>query len=283
MTIPKVFNMKRKGNLRKIETKIIDNNVVYNLRLYDVLEPQNETLELNTLIGKPIKLTYEGVINCVVTGKKIKKAYGEGMSWDAFESSPMADQSIVKPELSTAHLGIERRDLDWEIKHHVVPHFVYLSFTSDFKVGVTRYTQIPTRWIDQGAVGAIKIAETPYRQAAGLIEVALKDFIADKTNWRKMLQDQKVDAEMMLKKRDELIAQIPESFKCFALADEEIQMLNYPVEAYPAKISSVKFDKFPVIEKVLKGVKGQYLIFDDNTVMNIRSQSGYEITFECEN
>lgn len=272
--------MIKKGNLRKIEVNVHENTIQYNLRLYHILEPQEETIDLNALVGKPIKLSYNGNIHCVVTGKKIKKAYGEGMSWDAFEKSPMADQSIVKPELSTAHLGIERRDIEWEIEHHVVPHYVYLSFTSDFKVGVTRYTQIPTRWVDQGAVAAVKIAKTPYRQAAGLIEVALKDFIADKTNWRKMLQDQNVNEADMLAKRDELLKHIPSALKSYALENESIQYLNFPVEAYPTKITSIKFDKVPVVEKTLKGIKGQYLIFDDNTVMNLRSQSGYEIEIE---
>lgn len=269
--------MIKKGNLRKIETNVQDNKIQYNLRLYNILEPQEETIDLNALVGKPIKLSYDGNIHCVVTGKKIKKAYGEGMSWGAFESSPMADQSIVKPELSTAHLGIARRDLEWEIEHHVVPHYVYLSFTSDFKVGVTRYSQIPTRWVDQGAVAAIKIAKTPYRQVAGLIEVALKDFIADKTNWRKMLQDQNISEADMLAKRDELIKHIPADLETYTLKDESVQYLEYPVEAFPPKITSIKFDKVPVVEKTLKGIKGQYLIFDDNTVMNLRSQSGYEI------
>lgn len=272
--------MIKKGNLRKIETQVHNNDIQYNLRLYDILEPQKDSIDLNALVGKPIKLSYDGVINCVVTGKKIKKAYGEGMSWDAFESSPMADQSIVKPELSTAHLGIERRDIEWEIEHHVVPHYVYLSFTSNFKVGVTRYTQIPTRWVDQGAIAAIIIAKTPYRQAAGLIEVSLKDFIADKTNWRKMLQDQQVNKTDMLAKRDELIKHFPEALKTYALKEEPIQYLQYPVTTYPEKISSIKFDKVPVVNKILKGIKGQYLIFDDNTVMNLRSQSGYEIEIE---
>ncbi len=49
----------------------------------------------------------------------------------------------------------------------LTPHYVYLSKTSGLKVGVTRATQIPTRWIDQGAVEAVIIAETPYRGAAG--------------------------------------------------------------------------------------------------------------------
>ncbi|MGB0428320.1 MAG: DUF2797 domain-containing protein, partial [Flavobacteriales bacterium] len=176
-----------KGNLRKLEAKLDQNKVEYRLRLYDVLEKQEQSIDLNACVGKDIRIGFTNQIHCVATGKKIKKAYGEGFSWEAFESSPMADPSIMKPELSTAHLGIARRDLEWEIRNHVTPHFVYLSYTSGFKVGVTRATQIPTRWIDQGAVLALKLAKTPHRADAGNIEVALKDFVADKTNWRKML------------------------------------------------------------------------------------------------
>ena len=111
------------------------------------------------------------------------------MSYDAFKSSPLAVESIIRPELSRIHEGVALRDYDWEMAHHMQPHIVYLSKTAGIKVGVTRETQIPYRWIDQGAVEALILAKTPYRQAAGLIEVALKKHISDKTNWRKMLQN----------------------------------------------------------------------------------------------
>jgi hypothetical protein len=268
------------GNIRKMEVSLEGNEAKYQLRLYNNLIRPEETVDMNSLVGKDIQIDFTGNINCVVTGKKIPKAYGEGMSWDAFQSSPMADQSIVSPELSTAHLGIERRDLEWEITNHVTPHFVYISFTSGFKVGVTRHTQIPIRWIDQGAVAAIAIAKTPYRQAAGKIEVALKNFVNDKTNWRKMLVHQSIDETKILELKKELTAKIPEELKPYIITEDEhkIQFIDYPVQDYPTKITTLKLDKTPLIEKKLMGIKGQYLIFADNTVFNMRAHTAYQIS-----
>ena len=88
----------------------------------------------------------------------------------------------MHPELSTAHLDKEDRDLEYEKKVQLKPHVVYLANSSNVKVGVTRKSQIPTRWIDQGAHEAIEIVEVPNRYLAGITEVALKDYVADKTN-----------------------------------------------------------------------------------------------------
>ena len=178
--------MKLSGNIRKMKSALGD-VVQYQLPLYNVLAP-NHYIPLNELIGQKIRLTFENAIHCVVTGKKINKTFGDGMSYDAFMNSPEASPSIIRPELSRIHEGIALRDYEWEMAHHMQPHYAYLSNTSGLKIGVTRTTQVPTRWIDQGASQAIVIAETPYRQAAGLVEVALKNHLADKTNWQKMLK-----------------------------------------------------------------------------------------------
>lgn len=265
------------GHIRKMRSDLLD-EVNYRLPLYNNLEPAEE-VEMNALVGKDIVIRYDGLINCVVTGKKIKKVYGEGMSYDAFRSSPLAVESIIRPELSQAHLGIGLRDLAWEQEHHVKPHYVYLSLTSGVKVGVTRNTQIPTRWIDQGAVKAIILAETPYRQAAGLIEVALKDYVADKTNWRNMLKNNVGEADL-LEEKESLGALMPEELQDFYYEDDTITEISYPVLQYPEKVTSMKLDKVPLIEKKLIGIKGQYLMFEDNTVMNLRSHAGYRITIE---
>lgn len=271
--------MKATGNIRKMHTELGD-VVQYTLPLYDVLE-ENETVPLNGLIGETISIHFDGTIHCVVTGKRIKKAYGEGMSYDAFRSSPLAVESIIRPELCQAHLGIALRDLEWEVERHVKPHFVYLSLTSGIKVGVTRATQIPTRWIDQGAVEALLLAETPYRQASGLIEVALKAYIADKTNWRNMLKNTFTNTTSLAEEKEKLKALIPDELKQYCLADNTVTSISYPVMKYPEKVTSMKLDKVPEIEKRLVGIKGQYLMFDDNTVMNMRSHAGYQITIEA--
>jgi hypothetical protein len=58
---------------------------------------------------------------------------------------PLASQSIFKPELCTAHLGIEERDLQWEKEFQLAPHYVYLANSSGIKVGLTRSSQLITR------------------------------------------------------------------------------------------------------------------------------------------
>ncbi len=270
--------MNYSGNIRKMRTKLINGEANYWLPLYDVLE-QNHLVPMNELIGQNISIQFEHAIHCVVTGKKIKKVYGNGMSYDAFQNSAQAVPSIINPELSRIHEGIALRDEAWEIAHHLKPHFVYLSKTAGIKVGVTRNLQIPTRWIDQGAVEALIIAETPYRQAAGLIEVALKAHVADKTAWQKMLKGELIE-ESLLDKRSELLQYIPEDLQQFVLHDESLNTIQFPVLANPKTVKSMKLDKVPLFDKKLVGIKGQYLIFDDNTVINVRSHEGYRITFE---
>lgn len=270
--------MNYSGNIRKMRSELGEDGIVkYRMVLYDNLEPSYE-VDLNSWVGEDIQIKFEDQINCVVTGNKIKKAYGEGMSWDAFKSSPFAVESIIRPELSQAHLGIGLRDLEWEIANHVTPHCTYLSLTSGIKVGVTRETQVPTRWIDQGAVEAILLAETPYRQAAGLIEVSLKEHIADKTNWRNMLKNVFSNTIDLLETKEKMIELIPDELQEFVSANNEITKIHYPVIAYPEKVKSLKLDKEPIIEKKLLGIKGQYLLFDGDFVMNVRSHTGYKIS-----
>ena len=270
--------MKAEGNIRKMRT-VLGEEVQYRLPLHSVLEP-NELIEMTGLVGQTIKIEFQNEINCVVTGKKIKKTYGDGMSYDAFMSSPLGSPSIIRPELSRIHEGIALRDAEWEKKHHLQPHVVYLSKTSGVKVGVTRETQVPSRWIDQGAVEAIILAEVPYRQLAGLIEVELKQYVSDKTNWRNMLKNVYADDDL-LQIKDEMIEHLPEEFYDFISDKDDVTRINYPVINYPGKVQSLKLDKVPVIEKKLIGIKGQYLIFDDDKVMNMRSHSGYKITIEA--
>ena len=262
------------GNIRKMKSQL-ENSVNYTLPLFDKLDFM-EDLAMNSLIGKEIEIKFLHRINCVVTGKAIKKVYGEGMSYDAFMKSPLASPSIIRPELSRIHEGIAMRDEEWERAHHLTPHYTYLSLTSGIKVGVTRETQIPTRWIDQGAVQGIILAETPYRQLAGLIEVELKQYIADKTNWRAMLKNEYDENIDLLDQKEQMLEMLPEEFHEFIFDDDHVTEINYPVLEYPQKVQSLKLDKNPLISGVLKGIKGQYLILDSG-VINIRSHAGYAI------
>ncbi len=263
------------GNLRKMRTELKE-PVEYQLRVFDKLK-EKDAINLTELVGTNIQIKFTGNIHCVVTGEKIKKVYGEGMSYKAFMESPQASESIIRPELSQAHLGIGLRDLDWEIEHHVKPHVVYLARTAGTKVGVTRQVQKYHRWMDQGAVEALVFAETPYRQAAGIIEVALKKKISDKTSWQKMLTNTISDNKDLRDLASELKKHVPADHREFLVKEGELVKIKFPVLEYPKKVSSLKLDKSPEIEGKLMGIKGQYLIFEGGKVFNVRSHSGYEV------
>ena len=266
--------MNHYGNIRKMLSQL-NSEVEYTLPLYETTLP-SLNIELNQLIGRTIKISFSGIINCVVTGKKIRKAYGEGMSYDAFKSSPLAVESIIRPELSKIHLGVALRDYDWEMEHHMKPHIVYLSKTAGNKVGVTKESQIPIRWIDQGAIQALIIARVPYRQAAGAIEISLKKHISDKTNWRKMLQNE-INQDSLLSIRDELFSKVENEYRQYLVREETLYDINFPVIKYPEKVKSLTLDKVPEIEEKLVGIKGQYLLFENDLVFNVRRHSGYLI------
>ncbi|MFD1553601.1 DUF2797 domain-containing protein [Putridiphycobacter roseus] len=257
--------------LHKMHTKLED-VVQYSL------QSGAETINMNALIGQDIRFTFKQNVQCGSCGKNFKKLFAQGFCYNCFMSVPEAAECIIKPELCRAHLG-EGRDVAWEIAHHMQPHFVYFAVASSLKVGVTRTTQVPTRWIDQGASQAIRIAETPYRQLAGQIEVALKSSFTDKTNWRRMLKNEigSFDLETEKWQLEELL---PADLSQYMTEDDEIIDINYPVLMYPEKVTSVGFDKLPVIEGQLLGIKGQYLILDNGRVLNIRKHEGYIVDFD---
>jgi len=202
--------------------------------------------------------------------------YRQGFCKSCFYEIPSAGDWIMRPELSTAHLDKEDRDLAYEKKVQLQPHIVYLANSSNIKVGVTRKTQVPTRWIDQGAHEAIEIVEVPNRYLAGITEVALKDHIGDKTNWRKMLTNS-VEDENLVEWRNKLRQHIPQEAAEYFIENNSETNLEFPVLQYPEKVKSLNLSKTPKFEGVLKGIKGQYLIFEDHTVFNVRGSEGYYV------
>jgi hypothetical protein len=239
---------------------------------------QDSFLNVNQLLNKNIEINFVG-FQCLNCGKK-KKIFRQGFCYDCFFSSPAVGDWIMKPELSTAHLGIQDRDLAYEEKVQLQPHIVYLALSSEVKVGVTRKTQVPTRWIDQGAEKAISIVEVPNRYLAGITEVALKSHFADKTNWRKMLTNDIVFTDL-IEEREKLQSLLPDEVQqYFHLEKNDLYEMNYPVLEYPSKINSLSLDKTPNYSGKLIGIKGQYLIFEDGTVFNIRGNEGYIVRIE---
>lgn len=234
------------------------------------------SFEMNTLLGKSIQLRFAGQINCTRCGRKTSKAFGEGYCYPCFTSAPENAPCIVRPELCEAHLG-KGRDVAWEETHHNQPHVVYLALSSEVKVGVTRITNIPTRWIDQGASQVIVLAEVPYRQLAGEIEVSLKSHFTDKTAWQKMLKNEVATGIQLLSEKDRAGRLLYEPLQEYISDNDEIITISYPALSYPTKVSSLSFDKTPEISGKLIAIKGQYLIFEGGNALNIRRHEGYFI------
>ena len=262
--------MEYQGVLKKMKTENLDEIQYY-------LDMKTDFLNMNQLLNKEISISfikYE-CLNCHLE----KTVYRQGFCKSCFFDIPQAADWIMKPELSKAHLDIEERDLAYEKSVQLQPHIVYLANSSNIKVGVTRKGQVPTRWIDQGAHEAIEIVETPNRYLAGITEVALKDFVADKTNWRKMLKND-IEEVSLIEWREKLKEFIPEEAKAYFIENNSETHLNFPVKKYPEKPKSLNLIKTSKYTGKLVGIKGQYLIFDDETVFNVRSNEGLVVSIE---
>ena len=259
--------MQYEGNILKMKTELAG-PVKYNLPVGE------EMVDMNALIGQTINMRFDGRINCVSCGKQTKTSFGQGFCYNCLQTAPEASESIMRPELSKAHFGIAR-DMEWAEKHDLIDHFVYLAVSSELKVGVTRNHQVPTRWIDQGASFAIKVARTPNRHIAGIIEVFLKDYFTDKTNWRAMLKNEVLTNFDLVAEKKKVFGLLPKELQKYIEPDDSVTEIVYPVEHYPTSLTSIGFDKMPEIEGVLTGIKGQYLILDENKVLNIRKHNGY--------
>ena len=252
------------GVLTKMQTEFFEP-----IQYYLVFE--NDFIHMNQLLNKTIDLKRIGH-QCLCCGLD-RPIYRQGFCQTCFFNKPLAGDWIMRPELSTAHLGKEDRDLEYEKKVQLQPHIVYLANSSNVKVGVTRKSQIPTRWIDQGAHEALEIVEVPNRYLAGITEVALKDYVADKTNWRNMLKNDVKD-EDLLEWRHKLKQYIPSKALDFFIENNKETHLQFPVEKYPLKPKSLNLKKETHYSGKLVGIKGQYLIFEDETVFNVRANEG---------
>lgn len=244
----------------------------------------DEMLDMNAAIGKTIKLHYQGEIHCCACGRKINKSFGQGHCYPCFRDLARCDLCIMRPETCHYDLGT-CREPEWGEAHCLQPHYVYLANSSGIKVGITRGTQIPTRWIDQGAAQALPIFTVKTRLLSGLIEVELKQHVSDRTDWRKMLKGEP-EAKDLVAMRDELFETCKEAISSLqathgenaitALCHEKVVEIQFPVTQYPEKVKSLNFDKQAEIEGKLLGIKGQYLILDIG-VLNIRKFTGYKL------
>lgn len=266
------------GRLRKMPAEA-GTPVTYTLKVGDA------DVALNDLIGQHIRLDYEGVIRCIHCNRATKKSFNQGYCYPCFRKLAACDSCIMSPEKCHYHLGT-CREPEWGERNCMVGHVVYLANSSGLKVGITRASQVPTRWIDQGAVAAIPMARVTTRYLAGLVEVACKAHVADRTNWRAMLKGDVPELNLVEERARvlSLIAGDLEQLRSehgadsIAVVDERSLELGYPVDVWPAKVKTHNLDKSPQIEGRLEGVKGQYLMLDTG-VINIRKFTGYEVRF----
>ncbi|GHD12198.1 hypothetical protein GCM10007052_12760 [Halioglobus japonicus] len=265
------------GAVRKMTTELSD-EVQYQLPLGD------SHLPMNALLGSALSLSYSGQINCIACDRKTNKSFSQGFCYPCFKRLAQCDTCIMSPEKCHYDAGT-CREPQWGEANCMIDHFVYLSNTSGVKVGITRHSQVPTRWIDQGATQAQPIFRVSTRLQSGLVETMFKSHVADKTSWQAMLKGdaEPVDLEqrrqaLMSACGDELAA-LQERFGLQAitpLEGAEETRIRYPVLEHPTKVKSFNLDKAPLIEGTLQGIKGQYLIFDTG-VINMRKYAGYHL------
>jgi hypothetical protein len=245
------------------------------------LDLSGELISMNELIGKNIQIHFTQEIYCSHCGKKTKKSFSGGHCYPCSIKLASCDLCILKPELCHYSKGT-CREPKWGEANCMIPHFVYLANSSGLKVGITRHTQIPTRWIDQGASFALPIIKVNTRLQSGLVEELFASEISDKTDWRKMLKGipEEIDLE---EKRDELFELLGSELDNFenieVLESEKVVAINYPVSQYPEKVTSLSLDKNELIKGKILGIKGQYLILDSG-VINIRNHCSYKIELE---
>lgn len=269
------------GNLRKMHVGVDESNTAqYHLPIGDTLLP------LNALIGQNVTLTFNNKINCVHCDRVTKKSFNQGYCYPCLQKLAQCDTCIIKPEQCHYAKGT-CREPQWAEAHCFNDHIVYLSNTGNVKVGITRQIQsgVSSRWIDQGATQAIPIFRVANRLISGLVETICKQHMSDKSNWRVMLKGAIPNLDLV-SLRDELYEKIADDLEelitqhgLLAIQKITIQPVDifYPVTQYPAKITSLGFDKTPSFTGTLLGIKGQYLYFDDDRVINIRKHAGYDV------
>jgi hypothetical protein len=265
--------MQLNGHINKMQASLEEGMANYKLSF------DNQQVDMSSLVGQHIKLTFNNTIQCANPECKriTPKSYSQGYCFPCARSLARCDLCIMRPETCHYHLGT-CREPEWGLSNCFTPHIVYLANSSGIKVGITRKTNTPSRWIDQGAISALPMLEVKTRLESGLIEKALKSFITDKTNWRIMLKNETGPADLVATKASLLgeVSSLVVELDAKTLSDDVVN-IDYPVLKYPTKIISLSFDKTTTISGVLNGIKGQYLLLEGG-VLNVRKFSSYHLT-----
>ncbi|MDH5581293.1 MAG: DUF2797 domain-containing protein [Bdellovibrionales bacterium] len=275
------------GNIEKLRTELND-KVQYQFCVRpDPNSKEIELMDMNPLIGSKIRIEFKGLIHCTFCGRETKKSFSGGYCFPCSQSLAQCDLCVLRPH--TCHYDNGTcREPEWGEKNCMIPHYVYLSNTTGVKVGITKHTQIPTRWIDQGAIEAIPILKVGTRYQSGVFEKLFSQEVDDKTNWRSLITGKitQIDLESTRDRLFEILGdEIDELEEKFGgdyveiLEDESLTRINYPVINYCSKAKSLNLEKMEVIEDELLGIKGQYFIFETGAI-NIRKYIGYKVKIE---
>lgn len=246
-------------------THFVQEPIQYNWMLGD------EETRMNEWIGETVHLRFLGEKQCIVCGRKVNKLYQNGYCYPCVTTLAETDLCIVKPHECHFALGT-CRDESFAATHCMIPHYVYLAVSSQVKVGLTRKNREWTRWIDQGAVKSMLIAELPTRLLAGQFEMEVAKELPDKTDWRKLIQG--ISADVNLEQvATEVRERLPEEWKPYLLSDMTVNDFVYPIASdVTPKARSLSLEK-QEIESVLLGIRGQYLLFEEGGV-NVKKHAG---------
>ena len=243
-----------------------------------------QEVPVNPLIGQRLSIEFLGAIHCTHCGRKTKKSFAQGYCYPCFTKLAQCDSCIMSPERCHYAAGTCREPA-WGEQFCMTDHVVYLANSSGVKVGITRASQVPTRWIDQGASQALPILRVATRQQSGLVEDLLRSQVTDRTNWRALLKGEAepVDLPAVRAQLFEAcgagLAELQQRIGLQALQlldDSQTVDIRYPVDNYPSKVVSHDLDKTPVVEGTLTGIKGQYLMLDTG-VINLRKYTAYQV------
>ncbi len=267
-----------RGHLQKMKARA-EAPVAYSLHLGE------HELPLNSFLGQTVSIEWLGEISCIACGQQVRKSFNQGYCYSCFRTLARCDLCVVKPELCHYAQGT-CREPSWGLANCMQPHYVYLANSSGLKVGITRASQIPVRWLDQGAVQALPVFRVHSRYEAGLLEVALKQYVADRTEWRRMLRgepefhDLPAHRDALLVRCGKVLSSSSDSSESTVTAPVDgaiVQTFRYPIIAYPSRVVALHLEKTTKIEGTLLGIKGQYLMFDTG-VLNVRKFTGYAVS-----
>ena len=236
-----------------------------------------QRISLSAQVGQSIRLKFLGQSTCGNCHVSVNKLEGGGYCKNCFFSLARCDRCFVSPERCHFAQGT-CREPQWGESYCMQPHVVYLANSSGPKVGITRADRNFYRWLSQGAVQGMVIAHAKTRRDAGLLEVAIKSKVSDKTNWRRMvsMQPQNLDLLQLARQLQSAI-ELPEGTQWVsAMIGHD---LAYPIQSHAPAQRLIISETNPELLDNLHGIKGQYLLLSQGA-FNVAAHGGMTVEVE---